>query len=137
MLSACALHQYHHVNIHMDWPAAQNYCRKNFVDLATVDSMEDLQGLVKIETVDAWIGLTRDSSSSSWKWSLSGSQFYREGETEYRNWAQPITGQPCAALVSTETGVWRDFACTNTYSFVCSHSGKLECYIPNNTSFSY
>ncbi|XP_046887726.1 macrophage mannose receptor 1-like isoform X2 [Hypomesus transpacificus] len=57
---------------------------------------------------------------------LLGSQFYREGETEYRNWAQPepITGQPCAALVRNETGVWRDYACTNTYSFVCSHSGN-------------
>ncbi|XP_046887727.1 uncharacterized protein LOC124475285 isoform X3 [Hypomesus transpacificus] len=58
---------------------------------------------------------------------LLGSQFYREGETEYRNWAQPepITGQPCAALVRNETGVWRDYACTNTYSFVCSHSGSI------------
>ncbi|XP_046870561.1 macrophage mannose receptor 1-like [Hypomesus transpacificus] len=132
VLSACALHQYHWVNIHMSWTAAQSYCREHFVDLATVDSMEDMQGLMDqmnnqtIKNNWVWTGLTRNRDVSSWKWSLSGSQFYREGETEYRNWAQPepITGQPCAALVSNETGVWRDYACTNTYSFVCSHSGN-------------
>jgi len=126
----------------MTWTDAQSYCREHFVDLATVDSMEDMQGLINQTNNPGdwvWIGLTRDRSVSSWKWSLSGSQFYREGETEYRNWAQPepITGQPCAALVSTEAGVWRDYACTNTYSFVCSHIGELVLYILNNTSFSY
>ncbi|XP_062330236.1 C-type mannose receptor 2-like isoform X3 [Osmerus eperlanus] len=128
VLSACALHQFHLVTTSLSWPAAQSYCREHYVDLATVDSMEDLQGLIDkvkhIGQVYLWIGLTIDRSVSSWKWSLSGSQFYREGETEYRNWAQPITGQPCAALVSKEAGVWRDYACTNTYSFVCSHSGN-------------
>ena len=142
VLSTCALHQYHLVTINMDWTAAQSYCRENFVDLATVDSMEDMQGLIKEQrnAKPAWIGLTRNRSVRSWKWYLSGNQFYREGEMEYRNWAQtsePITGQPCAALVSNETGVWRDYACTNTYSFVCSNSGELVFYVPNNTSFSY
>ncbi|XP_067100242.1 macrophage mannose receptor 1-like [Osmerus mordax] len=113
----------------MDWTDAQTHCRKHHVDLATVDSMEDMQGLIdQIKSTGqwVWIGLTRNRSVSSWKWSLSGSQFYREGETEYRNWAQPepITGQPCAALVSNETGVWRDYACTNTYSFVCFNNGN-------------
>ncbi|XP_067100235.1 proteoglycan 3-like, partial [Osmerus mordax] len=46
VLSACALHQYHLVNIDMNWTAAQRYCREHFVDLATVDSMEDMQGLI-------------------------------------------------------------------------------------------
>ncbi|XP_046906677.1 C-type mannose receptor 2-like isoform X2 [Hypomesus transpacificus] len=133
VLSACALHQYHLVTnsspTQLSWPAAQSYCREHFVDLATVDSMEDMQNMLNqtgLVTGYVWTGLTRNRSVSSWKWSLSGSQFYRKGETEYRNWAQPepITGQPCAALVSNETGVWRDYACTNTYSFVCSHSGN-------------
>ncbi|XP_067101182.1 C-type mannose receptor 2-like [Osmerus mordax] len=129
VLSACALHQYHLVTTQLSWTDAQSYCREHFVDLATVDSMEDMQGLIdQIKSTGqwVWIGLTRNRSVSSWKWSLSGSQFYREGETEYRNWAQPepITGQPCAALVSNETGVWRDYACTNTSSFVCSNSGN-------------
>ncbi|XP_046887711.1 macrophage mannose receptor 1-like isoform X1 [Hypomesus transpacificus] len=128
VLSACALHQYHLVNMNLNWTAAQSYCREHYVDLATLDSMEDMQNMLNqtgLVNDHFWKGLTRDSVSS-WKWSLSGSQFYREGETEYRNWAQPepITGQPCAALVSNETGVWRDYACTNTYSFVCSNSGK-------------
>ena len=145
VLSACALHQYHLVPTRLSWTAAQSYCREHFVDLATIDSMEDMQGLINQMKAWSysghriWIGLTRDRNVSSWKWSLSGSQFYREGETEYRNWAQPepITGQPCAALVSNETGVWRDYACANNYSFVCSHIGELVFSIPNNTSFSY
>ncbi|XP_046906660.1 macrophage mannose receptor 1-like [Hypomesus transpacificus] len=129
VLSACALHQYHLIRLGMTWTDAQSYCREHFVDLATVDSMEDMQNMLNqtgLVTGYVWTGLIRDRSVSSWKWSLSGSQFYREGETEYRNWAQPepITGQPCAALVSNETGVWRDYACTNTYSFVCFNSGK-------------
>ncbi|XP_062331383.1 C-type mannose receptor 2-like [Osmerus eperlanus] len=129
VLSACALHQFHLVTTSLSWPAAQSYCREHFVDLATVDSMENLQHMLNqtgLVTGYVWTGLTRVRSVSSWKWSLSGSQFYREGETEYRNWAQPepITGQPCAALVSNEAGVWRDYACTNAYSFVCFNSGN-------------
>ncbi len=73
---------YHYINAAMSWSEAQSYCRERFTDLATVDSMEDVNRLVNI--VDAgysgsvWIGLKR-STQKHWSWSNGenpASQYY-------------------------------------------------------------
>lgn len=128
VLHTSAIHQYQWVNLFMNWTDAQNYCREHFVDLATVDSQEDMERLYNQTEGKAddyfWLGLKRYKGDSSWKWSLAGRQFYGEGETDYRNWVSPgPSNQSCTALVSNETGAWRDYPCGNTYSFVCFQSG--------------
>ncbi|KAL0201648.1 hypothetical protein M9458_004835, partial [Cirrhinus mrigala] len=64
------------------------YCREWFTDLATVESMDDVNRLVNI--VDAeysgsvWIGLKR-GTQKRWVWSNG------ENKTQYNNWA---SGEP-------------------------------------------
>ncbi|KAK2859827.1 hypothetical protein Q5P01_004447 [Channa striata] len=65
--STCVFHQYHFVNVSMNWFQAQNYCRHTYTDLATTENTEELNQL--ISTVSSagyssqvWIGLYYNST---------------------------------------------------------------------------
>uniref|UniRef100_A0A672KSF0 C-type lectin domain-containing protein n=1 Tax=Sinocyclocheilus grahami TaxID=75366 RepID=A0A672KSF0_SINGR len=107
---------YHYINTAMSWPEAQSYCRERFTDLATVDSMDDVNRLVNI--VDAgysgsvWIGLER-GKQTRWVWS--------DGEnttSQHYNWdsGQPNKDGDCVEIVN---GAWLDRACDVNRYFVC------------------
>ncbi|XP_042624090.1 macrophage mannose receptor 1-like [Cyprinus carpio] len=121
--SSALSHPYHYINVRMSWPEAQSYCRERFTDLATVDSMDDVNRLVNI--VDAgysgsvWIGLKR-GTLKRWGWSNGENTTY-----QYYNWAsgQPNGDEDC---VSTYAGVWHDMLCSNKRYFVCyENSGYI------------
>ncbi|XP_029615646.1 macrophage mannose receptor 1-like [Salmo trutta] len=121
--SSC-LHQYHFINNSVTWTDAQSYCRENYTDLATVDDMEDLNRLITSVGVSKywlWIGLKK-GDSMKWHWSLAGRRFYREGETEFRNWD---TGTPqngnCA--LKSKAGLWNNTSCDDQHHFIC-YDGK-------------
>uniref|UniRef100_A0A671YZU8 C-type lectin domain-containing protein n=1 Tax=Sparus aurata TaxID=8175 RepID=A0A671YZU8_SPAAU len=67
-----------------------------------------------------WIGLYDDLNS--WRWSLSDTSFYKDGETEFRLW---LSGQPdninsrehCTVI--SGGGQWGDYDCENRHWFVC------------------
>ncbi|KAM8755130.1 macrophage mannose receptor 1-like isoform 2-T2 [Acanthopagrus schlegelii] len=116
--------QYHFVYDQKNMTEAQKYCRETYTDLATVDNMEDVKNLN--DTVDQskgsigfWIGLYDDVNS--WRWSLSNTSFYRDGEAEFRLWKD---GEPnnynsrehCTALIGRR---WVDDDCINCYKSVC------------------
>ncbi|XP_062410772.1 macrophage mannose receptor 1-like [Sardina pilchardus] len=72
------------------WTEAQQYCREEFTDLATIDDMTENK---KVKSTmqeagagDAWIGLKEE-----WQWSLVD----RENEAEFRSWepGQPNGGE--------------------------------------------
>ncbi|XP_026103975.1 C-type lectin domain family 10 member A-like [Carassius auratus] len=95
---------YFYINKAMSWPEAQSYCRERFTDLATADSMDDVNRLVNI--VDAgysgsvWIGLKR-GTQTRWVWS--------DGEnntSQYYNWdsRQPDGDGNC---IATYSGAWK------------------------------
>ncbi|KAK7171290.1 hypothetical protein R3I94_001282 [Phoxinus phoxinus] len=104
----------------MLWGKAQNYCRENHIDLATVQSVEDWTTLQELEVEEkyfafSWIGLYNDINS--WRWS------YQEESVEFKSWepGQPDNygwGEECVAVYYT--GVWRDYFCDQTRYFVCS-----------------
>ncbi|XP_059190140.1 macrophage mannose receptor 1-like isoform X2 [Centropristis striata] len=121
----CAGRQYHVINEKKTFTEAQRYCRENYTDLATVDSMEDVEILNRTaETAGvssvAWIGLYDDVNS--WRWSLSNTSFYRPGEEEFRRWA---TGEPDNyrsaeyCTVMNEEGRWYDLGCKANNQAVC------------------
>ncbi|KAE8277489.1 hypothetical protein D5F01_LYC24568 [Larimichthys crocea] len=58
------------INKTMTWTEAQNYCRTNYTDLASVRNMTENQKIQDLKGTEdkVWIGLFRDS----WKW-LDGS----------------------------------------------------------------
>ncbi|XP_027131480.1 macrophage mannose receptor 1-like [Larimichthys crocea] len=129
-VSSHAGRQYHFVYELKTWTEARSYCREKYTDLATIDNMEDMNtlnsmvDLSKMADIEykhrAWIGLYDDLDS--WRWSLSNKGFYKQGETEFRRWAE---GEPnnkdstehCTVMV--QTGLWADVPCESTSEMVC------------------
>ncbi|XP_076145685.1 macrophage mannose receptor 1-like [Alosa pseudoharengus] len=115
--------QFHVVKEQKTWTEAQQYCREEFTDLATIDDMTEME---KVKSMiheagagDAWIGLMH-VSSPKWQWSLADRDFYRENEAEFRSCAQ---GQPNQIdeeyVVMKEHGKWHDFMCSHSFPFIC------------------
>ncbi|KAL1280939.1 hypothetical protein QQF64_015539 [Cirrhinus molitorella] len=108
--------QYHYMNVTMPWSEAQSYCRERFTDLATVDSMDDVNRLVNIVDVgyngSVWIGLKR-ATEKRWAWSNG-----ENTTSEYYNWAsgQPNKDGDC---VATYSGAWHDMHCSYGRYFAC------------------
>ncbi|XP_062410801.1 macrophage mannose receptor 1-like [Sardina pilchardus] len=121
-LSFSVPRQFHVVEEQKNWTEAQQYCREEFTDLATIDDMtenEKVQSMIHEAGVNAWIGLKK-GSSPKWQWSLADRHFYRENETEFRSWA---TGQPdgggeeCGFM--RRDGKWYDYWCSVSHPFIC------------------
>ncbi|XP_036959316.1 macrophage mannose receptor 1-like [Acanthopagrus latus] len=116
--------QYHFVYDQKNMTEAQKYCRATYTDLATVDNMEDVK--ILINTVDTskasnlfWIGLYDDVNS--WRWSLSNTSFYRDGEAEFRLWwpGQPDNSNSREHCTVMFDGQWNDVDCMTRYRSVC------------------
>ncbi|CAB1351861.1 unnamed protein product, partial [Coregonus sp. 'balchen'] len=110
----------------MNWTDAQSYCRAQYTDLATVDDMVDLNRL--ITTVNYyddwhWIGLNK-GDSMKWQWSLADRRFYREGQTEFRNWDTGTPQNGNCAFMST-AGLWNNTSCDDQHHFIC-YDGKQD-----------
>ena len=127
-LSACAPHHYHFINKMKNWTEAQRYCRETYTDLATVHSMDEMKELNEtlknssISGPSVWMGLQR-GGTKKWMWSLADTQFYKQGETEFRKWktgepSDSASNQDCAVKYSTDI-FWRDENCSQSHSFVC------------------
>ncbi|PWA27073.1 hypothetical protein CCH79_00011603, partial [Gambusia affinis] len=147
---ACAQsHQYYFVNTSLTWTDAQSVCRRDYTDLATIESTADVDYFLSTSsnnTGKAWIGLY-DDTINSWKWSLNDSSFYGPGEYSFRNWAP---GQPddyygqqhCVRFYGASllpVGQWDDFFCTATMQFVCYNGtvGGSPSYVLSNISLTW
>ncbi|XP_056599251.1 uncharacterized protein LOC130417612 isoform X3 [Triplophysa dalaica] len=106
---------HHYINTRMSWSEAQSYCRERFTDLATVDSMDDVNRMInKVNdgySTSVWIGLKR-ATQSRWGWSMGDTL------TQYTGWK---SGKPNGDGVCGElnNGEWNDLPCSTNYSFVC------------------
>ncbi|ROJ30534.1 Macrophage mannose receptor 1 [Anabarilius grahami] len=114
--SSALSRQYHYINVRMSWPEAQSYCREKYTDLATVDTMDDVNRLVNI--VDAgysgsvWIGLKR-GTQKRWVWSNG-----EDTLTQYSAWnkKEPSSHKECGYFAF---GVWYSYPCSSYLHFVC------------------
>ncbi|CDQ94467.1 unnamed protein product [Oncorhynchus mykiss] len=90
--------------------------------------MEDLNRLIT-SVIDYklklrhWIGLKK-GDSMKWHWSLADRRFYREGETEFRNWDTGTPQNGNCALMST-AGLWNNTSCDDQHHFLC-YDGKQD-----------
>ncbi|KTG06716.1 hypothetical protein cypCar_00035611 [Cyprinus carpio] len=98
ILMSCGIHfvtgpykNYYFVNESKTFAEARRYCRENHIDLVTVEDWTDMEKLLDLKnsmsTKSAWIGL-RKTHHQQWCWALPDPEFYKDGETEYRNWRQ-------------------------------------------------
>ncbi|XP_041925999.1 C-type lectin lectoxin-Lio2-like isoform X4 [Alosa sapidissima] len=124
-LSSSVPRQFHVVKEQKSWTEAQQYCREEFTDLATIDDMTEME---KVKSMiqeagagDAWIGL----KTGEWQWSLADRDFYRENEAEFRNWypGQPGGGggEECVGMIA---GTWHDYWCSSSSPFICYDDPK-------------
>uniref|UniRef100_A0A3B3UD59 C-type lectin domain-containing protein n=1 Tax=Poecilia latipinna TaxID=48699 RepID=A0A3B3UD59_9TELE len=109
------------------WKDARIYCRENCLDLATIyyqEEMNEVMKLVESGRDDAWFGLF-EAEKRSWHWSLTGRDFYKEGETDFYQWDGPQSyhcGYYEQELFYTlnESSRWGGLDCTEMHPFLCS-----------------
>ncbi|XP_076145739.1 C-type mannose receptor 2-like [Alosa pseudoharengus] len=124
-LSSSVPRQFHVVKEQKSWTEAQQYCREKFTDLATIDDMtemEKVKSLIHEAGVKrAWIGLKQ----GKWQWSLADRGFYRENETDFRNWGNPQPdGGDQECVYKGENGKWHDDRCSHSHHFICYDGGN-------------
>uniref|UniRef100_A0A3P9KSA6 C-type lectin domain-containing protein n=1 Tax=Oryzias latipes TaxID=8090 RepID=A0A3P9KSA6_ORYLA len=131
--SQIPLRQYHYVNISVNWSEAQRYCMEKYTDLATFDSLDDLNRLkANFSYSWAWIGLHDDpaawktsmgNKSNSWRWSATG----QTSTTGYQSWdrANPDyldAKETCVTIIGV--GLWNDLTCNASHTFLCFNGKK-------------
>ncbi|KAK2913777.1 hypothetical protein Q8A67_002176 [Cirrhinus molitorella] len=101
------------------WIDAQKFCRENYADLSTIDSLEELtrfrddshqQGAA---STHSWIGLNKSPAGGNWEWS-DGS------EAISMPWKSGQPDTPDSAFCAKSTnGELYDYVCQQTYPFFC------------------
>ncbi|XP_063050677.1 macrophage mannose receptor 1-like, partial [Engraulis encrasicolus] len=146
LLGVCDLssvpRQFHVVKKVKTWTEAQQYCRDEFTDLATIDNMADIEEIRRV-IQDAgvryavWIGLKK-RDSPKWQWSLADDGFYGENEAEFQNWDEDVgqpngrPGEEDCGCIDLENGKWHDLCCIRTRPFIC-YNDKLVLVNQNKT----
>uniref|UniRef100_A0A3P9L7S6 C-type lectin domain-containing protein n=1 Tax=Oryzias latipes TaxID=8090 RepID=A0A3P9L7S6_ORYLA len=122
----CYMYEYKYIEYLMTWTQAQEYCRKNHTDLATVTNMTDVKKLKTAEQRPAWIGLKNyTNSNKKWHWSLPGLSFIKE--EAYWSYGEPNNHQSELCVFLRENLTWVDDYqyCSMNQRFIC-YNGELS-----------
>uniref|UniRef100_H2M2W6 C-type lectin domain-containing protein n=1 Tax=Oryzias latipes TaxID=8090 RepID=H2M2W6_ORYLA len=126
-----ALHEYHYVDQNMNWTGAQQHCRKEYTDLATVSTMADMEQLRNIhsEKTEIWIGLFNLTGINvTSHWSLPGLQF-NESQAKWKS-GEPdgFTSETCGAVIDITEKQWVDTSCMDKAHFLCYNGDKMTWF---------
>uniref|UniRef100_A0A3B3ZZW3 C-type lectin domain-containing protein n=1 Tax=Periophthalmus magnuspinnatus TaxID=409849 RepID=A0A3B3ZZW3_9GOBI len=105
--------EYHFINQELNWHEAQQFCRENYLDLATVTSLEEAGALNRESyTGLAWIGLY---NFNTWGWSATGTTL----DWWYSNWKtnSPSGYYNCISADAAD-GKWYDHPCSHETSWL-------------------
>ena len=111
-------------NIKKSWGNGRRVCQDLDGDLASFESLEELN-LVIPETYDNyWMGLTDKSEEGTWVWT----------DGRKATWTNWVVGDPndgtngnCAGVGGNKK-LWFDASCTSKRFFVCKFSGMNQCH---------
>ncbi|XP_054878135.1 macrophage mannose receptor 1-like [Poeciliopsis prolifica] len=132
-------HKFVFVDELKNWTEARRFCRETYIDLATLESQQEVEALNDLATSVsktskvpdpltaqnegrslAWIGLYDDVNS--WRWSMSDSDVYQHEEKEFSNWqaGQPNNagGQENCGEMNAD-GSWNDASCSKGQDTIC------------------
>ncbi|OXB84687.1 UNVERIFIED_CONTAM: hypothetical protein H355_001164 [Colinus virginianus] len=106
------------INYKMNWEEAQNNCRDQYADLASildpyVESYLWLQILKHGEPV--WIGLNSNMTRGLYMWS-------DRRRSRYHNWASGEPNKNAACAYLDLDGFWRTTSCNETFLSLCKQS---------------
>uniref|UniRef100_A0A8C9V4E9 C-type lectin domain-containing protein n=1 Tax=Scleropages formosus TaxID=113540 RepID=A0A8C9V4E9_SCLFO len=90
------------------WSVAQNNCRQNGGDLASIHSEEDQQAFNATRgsnTETLWIGLYWNTSTKSWKWSNGDTHQICKG-TNTNCFSTQFNNEECCKTFVCYTGKW-------------------------------
>ncbi|KAI4874419.1 hypothetical protein NFI96_032054, partial [Prochilodus magdalenae] len=120
------------INETKKWRDAQNHCRKQYTDLASVRNLTENQqiwALARSSISDSfWIGLFNDS----WMWA-------DQSDSSFRYWAdnQPDNQdgkEDCSIVSMADQGRWHDENCEKPHPFICHESESFLCLISPSVS---
>ncbi|XP_062868161.1 macrophage mannose receptor 1-like [Trichomycterus rosablanca] len=113
------------INQYMTWTGAQNYCRQQHTDLASIKTQEDNKQILNlIRGSGSWIGLYRkrlwsDQDNSLYEnWKPLTPSFSKQPDNGMYN-AIDHGNQLCTAVSLRNSGQWRDENCIARLPFVC------------------
>uniref|UniRef100_A0A3B4B9X0 C-type lectin domain-containing protein n=1 Tax=Periophthalmus magnuspinnatus TaxID=409849 RepID=A0A3B4B9X0_9GOBI len=121
----------------LTWDEARQNCQKQYADLATFETQEDIDSLQDRPTGmagQAWIGLRNDPSSwqhmgnasTSWRWSETG----ETSQSGFSSWLflepNSLPGEYCVQIDSS--GFWNDASCDLMMPSVCKLKKKKHAY---------
>uniref|UniRef100_H2ZZ19 C-type lectin domain-containing protein n=1 Tax=Latimeria chalumnae TaxID=7897 RepID=H2ZZ19_LATCH len=115
--------EYHISSEERSWFEALEICRRDYTDLTSIHSPEQLQEIqskIDLSAWLVWIGLQRNTDSNTWLWSSGDPVNFTNWYPEQPNNAHG--SQHCAEILSNSSR-WHDTSCTENRSFVC-FSGK-------------
>ncbi|XP_040925317.1 uncharacterized protein LOC114849595 [Betta splendens] len=123
IFSTCLLHKYHFININSTWTEAQTYCRTNYIDLATTDTIAEVNQLISTVSSagyksNVWIGIYV-TVSASWTY---------DHASDYLTWTVPTESNTffntawCGSMESNGMS-WCE-NCTAAYPFICDHGNR-------------
>ncbi|KAK5885620.1 hypothetical protein CesoFtcFv8_019315 [Champsocephalus esox] len=94
------------------WREAQAFCREHHSDLATIRAGEEVEASFHHF---AWIGLYKETSDSTWKWSET------DEIANFTNWAvgEPSRKDEKCVVMFKHTQKWNDVRCDDKFRFWC------------------
>ncbi|XP_073728314.1 macrophage mannose receptor 1-like isoform X1 [Misgurnus anguillicaudatus] len=108
--------KYFYINKNMTWTDAQSYCRERYTDLATVDSMDDVNRMIFLTNGyrgSVWIGL-QGVNQTSWVWSNGENTL-----SQYSTWYSPPVDELTSSCGLSYNGNWYTRQCYRRLHFVC------------------
>jgi len=101
------------------WKAAENECKKLGRHLATVQSIQQNQGILnelkKRHIRSAWIGMNDNVKENVFKWIGTNSCFSNFKSTEPNG----HRSENCVEIIPGWNGKWNDLSCNKKRPFVC------------------
>ncbi|XP_055361838.1 secretory phospholipase A2 receptor-like [Betta splendens] len=125
IFSSGLYHEYHFVNTNLTWSQAQNYCRTTYTDLATIETITEINHVINTlsgSNSQVWIGL---NARHDWRWTHDIWDKFVDLQNQNKN--GPFLPYCLGRSFSTNGGWWIE-NCSLEYPFVCVN-GTQEVYV--------